>query len=121
MNKGIWIIITIIIIGLFFIYSSNSSNELKKIETEQSYINQRTENNRSNLTTCLDEVDQNVKNDMLSWCKTFSQTKKSAPGVKFIDLMPNCSLPEESFNDLVKGWEKDKKAGREECYSLYPL
>lgn len=120
MNKGIWAILIFILLGLYFIYSNNSKNELEKIESEQSYINRRIENNRTNLTTCLDQVDQRVKNDMLSWCKTFTQTKTAETKVKFIDLMPGCSLPEESFNDLVKGWQKNKEDWKEECYRLYP-
>lgn len=116
----IWGIIGIIIMGLYFIFINNPRNEQKKVEVEQSYINQRIQNTRDNLEICLNNVDIRVRDDMLKWCNTFAQAKTSAPNVKFIDLMPGCSLPEESSHELIQGWQKDKADGREECYKKYP-
>lgn len=108
------------ILGLYYIFVDDSKSEQKKVTLEQSYINQRIQNSRDNLELCLDQVDQRVRNDVLSWCKTFAENKSLAPNVKFIDLGPNCSIPQESLEDLTRGWEKDKKEGKEDCYKRYP-
>lgn len=112
--------IGILILIMYFIFGNQQQKEAKNIELEQSYINQRIEDNRTKLTFCLDEVDQRVRNDILKWCQSFAQAKSLAPNVKFIDIMPGCSIPQESMNGLTEGWKKDKQEGKDECYRLYP-
>ena len=119
MNKGIWVLVVVAIV-VYLIYSNNSDNELKKIEAEQSLMDQRIQNNRNNLTSCLDAVDQRIKDDLYKWCKAVDSVKSQYPNEKFIDMGAGCSLPVSILNTFTDGWEKQKKEGREECYKLYP-
>lgn len=119
MSKGVWIVIVLVILGAYFIYSNNSDNELRKIEAEQSYIDQRAENNRGKLTNCLAEVDQRIKEDLYKWCKAADNIKDQYPNEQFIDMGANCALPVSLLENFNQGWEKEKKEGREECYKLY--
>lgn len=115
-----WIAIIVVIVGIYYLFVSRPNNEIQKIQLQESYTNQRVENNRNNLTNCLNAVDERIKKDVLEWCKTSSQLQPNLPNEKFITLGANCSFPEKLIEPFVQGWEKQKKEGREECYRLYP-
>lgn len=105
---------------IYLIFNNSPWNPSKKIELEQSYIDQRIENNRLKLANCLDEVDQRIRNDAISWCHAGATLKDKYPGSQLIKYSDDCYLPVAFLETFAKDWEKDKKEGREECYKLYP-
>lgn len=117
---AVWVLVIALVLGIYYFFVSKPKSGIQEIQIQESYINQRAENNRNNLTDCLNAVDEKIRNEVQGWCKTASQIKPSFPNEKFIDLGPNCSLPEKLLEPFVQGWEKQKKEGKEECYRLYP-
>jgi hypothetical protein len=116
----VWVVVITIILGIYYLFVSKPKSDIREIQIQESYINQRAENNRNNLTDCLNAVDEKIRNEVQGWCKTASQIKPNFPNEKFIDLGTNCSLPEKLLEPFAQGWEKQKKEGKEECYRLYP-